>query len=156
MLRGMSSARTKPCKRCQTPFPCPLRKFGEGREPLYCSTGCRLASDKARADARREAVRTSTLPPPTESQQAVAARPKLHRDRRKGVDPATTDRVYEDEEREWLVAVERYKRAARRPFPVLTELFRILLDLGYRKPHPVAPAQPDHPAGNPAGKDGTA
>lgn len=48
-------------------------------------------------------------------------------------DPVTSDRHYESEEREFLLAVERYKREKRRPFPTLAELLYVLKSLGYRK-----------------------
>jgi hypothetical protein len=41
---------------------------------------------------------------------------------------------YSDEEREFLLAVDDYKRRKRRPHPSLRELFQIILRLGYRKP----------------------
>ena len=51
---------------------------------------------------------------------------------------------YSDEEREFLVAIERYKRERRRPFPTCREVLAVLLSLGYRRvsilPHPPAPS----------------
>jgi hypothetical protein len=56
--------------------------------------------------------------------------------------PRTTDARYEenfpgcgftDEEREFLVAIERYKRTNRRPFPTWHEVLRVFKSLGYRK-----------------------
>ena len=40
---------------------------------------------------------------------------------------------YSDEEREFLVAVDRYKHEHKRKFPALKELFHLMLQLGYRK-----------------------
>jgi hypothetical protein len=51
---------------------------------------------------------------------------------------------YSDDEREFLVAMERYKRERRRPFPTWREVLVVLLSLGYRRvagfPHPPAPS----------------
>jgi hypothetical protein len=40
---------------------------------------------------------------------------------------------YSDDEREFLVAVERYRREKRRPFPTCREVLQLLLGLGYRR-----------------------
>jgi hypothetical protein len=40
---------------------------------------------------------------------------------------------YSDDEREFLVAMERYKRERRRPFPTWREVLVVLLSLGYRR-----------------------
>lgn len=48
------------------------------------------------------------------------------------------NREYTDEERVFLLAVERYRRERRRPFPTCREVLAIALALGYRK---VAPAE---------------
>jgi len=40
---------------------------------------------------------------------------------------------YSDEEREFLMAMERYMREANRPFPCWHEVLRVLKSLGYRK-----------------------
>lgn len=40
---------------------------------------------------------------------------------------------YTDDQLEFLVAVDRYKRSRRRPFPTWTEVLAIVLSLGYRK-----------------------
>jgi hypothetical protein len=40
---------------------------------------------------------------------------------------------YSDEERVFLMAIERYKREHRRPYPTWREVLRVVHDLGYRK-----------------------
>lgn len=40
---------------------------------------------------------------------------------------------YSDDEREFIVAIERYKRENRRPFPAWHEVLAVLKSLGYRK-----------------------
>lgn len=41
--------------------------------------------------------------------------------------------VYTDEERDFILAVERYQRVNRRPFPTFREVLYVALSLGYRK-----------------------
>jgi hypothetical protein len=40
---------------------------------------------------------------------------------------------YSDDERHFLVAMERYKRMNRRPFPTWREVLHVVHSLGYRK-----------------------
>ncbi len=40
---------------------------------------------------------------------------------------------YTDEEREFLMAIERYKRVERKPFPTWVEALGVLRELGWRK-----------------------
>ena len=41
--------------------------------------------------------------------------------------------TYTDEEREFLVAIDRYKRRNNRPFPTWIEVLDVLRGLGWRK-----------------------
>ena len=44
---------------------------------------------------------------------------------------------YSDDEREFIIAMERYRRVRRRPFPTCREVLQVIESLGYRKtPHP--------------------
>ena len=45
----------------------------------------------------------------------------------------STEVIYDDEELEFMRAVEAYKRQKGRPFPALSELLEILRALGWRK-----------------------
>jgi len=49
---------------------------------------------------------------------------------------------YTDEERVFLMAMERYKRERRRPFPTWREVLRVVYSLGYRR---VAEPRPPKP-----------
>jgi hypothetical protein len=40
---------------------------------------------------------------------------------------------YSDEERRFLIAIERYQREQRRPYPTWREVLRVVHDLGYRQ-----------------------
>jgi hypothetical protein len=50
-----------------------------------------------------------------------------------GTDEIYVGADYSDDEREFLVAIERYRREKRRPFPTCREVLRVLLSLGYRR-----------------------
>jgi hypothetical protein len=49
---------------------------------------------------------------------------------------------YTDEEREFLQAIDRYKRAKRRPYPTWREVLNVLRGLGWRKVTPPGAAAP--------------
>ena len=52
---------------------------------------------------------------------------------------------FTDEEREFIVAMDYYKRTHRRPFPTWREVLGVLKSLGYRKPPPTP--EPLRPSG---------
>jgi len=54
-------------------------------------------------------------------------------ERRRQVDPTTCERDYNDEEINFMKAMDLYKRANRRPFPTWSEVLEVLYALGYRK-----------------------
>src|SRR5262245_46531937 len=54
-------------------------------------------------------------------------------ERRRQVDPTTCERDYNDEEIEFMKAMDLYKRANRRPFPTWSEVLEVLRALGYRR-----------------------
>lgn len=41
---------------------------------------------------------------------------------------------FTDDEVEFMMAMDRYKRVAQRPFPTWHEVLRVIIELGYRKP----------------------
>src|SRR5579863_739999 len=47
--------------------------------------------------------------------------------------PCTGEVDYTEDELEFLMAIDRYKRVMHRPFPTWRELHRVVLSLGYRK-----------------------
>jgi hypothetical protein len=50
-----------------------------------------------------------------------------------GEHPSTSDVEYEQSEVEFMMALDKYKREKRRPFPTCREILGVLLSLGYRK-----------------------
>ena len=54
-------------------------------------------------------------------------------ERRRLIDPTTCERDYNDDETDFMKAMDRYKRDNRRPFPTWSEVLEVLRALGYRK-----------------------
>jgi hypothetical protein len=54
-------------------------------------------------------------------------------ERRRQIDPTTCEREYNNEEIEFLKAMEDYKRDFRRPFPTWSEVLEVLKAMGYRR-----------------------
>ena len=59
----------------------------------------------------------------------------MHRDYKSRADlkSARRDGDYSSDELEFLVAMDRYKRARRRPFPTWVEVLDVLKELGWTK-----------------------
>ena len=51
--------------------------------------------------------------------------------RRRQIDPTTCERDYTTQEREFMVALDNYKRASGRMFPTCSEILEVIRDLGY-------------------------
>src|SRR5262245_16379653 len=69
-------------------------------------------------------------------------------ERRRQVDPTTCERDYNDDEIEFMKAMDQYKRANRRPFPTWSEVLEVLHALGYRKVEAAGPLPGNQPAGS--------
>jgi hypothetical protein len=54
-------------------------------------------------------------------------------ERRRQVDPTTCERDYNEDEIEFMKAMDQYKRDNRRPFPTWSEVLEVLASLGYRR-----------------------
>jgi hypothetical protein len=54
-------------------------------------------------------------------------------ERRRQVDPTTCERDYNDEEIDFMKAMDTYKRQSGRQFPTWSEVLEVLRSLGYRK-----------------------
>ena len=54
-------------------------------------------------------------------------------ERRRQIDPTTCERDYNNEEIEFMKAMDQYKRENRRPFPTWSEVLEVLRAIGYRK-----------------------
>ena len=119
------------CKECGETCPDP-KKNGAPRR--YCSDDCRTEV-RRRHDRNTRKQKKLTAPPRVGplSQQQRAAVKRREIGRREGIDPTGTDPVYTDDETEFLLAVDRYKRESKRQFPTLRELLEVIRSLGWRK-----------------------
>lgn len=54
-------------------------------------------------------------------------------ERRRKIDPTTCERDYSADEREFMRALDEYKRSSGRSFPTCSEILEVLRDLGYQR-----------------------
>ncbi len=59
--------------------------------------------------------------------------PRRKVQRRRQIDPTTCERDYNDEEIEFMHALDDYKRANGRMFPTCSEILEVIRGLGYQK-----------------------
>ena len=78
--------------------------------------------------------RKRQIPVATDRRRAENAAEKRRKsERRRLIDPTTCERDYNDDETDFMKAMDRYKRENRRPFPTWSEVLEVLGSLGYRK-----------------------
>ena len=65
--------------------------------------------------------------------------------RRRQIDPTTCERDYNNDEIEFMHALDHYKRTSGRMFPTCSEILEVLMKLGYRKVElgDESPAEPE-------------
>jgi len=80
------------------------------------------------ADERRK----RNIPVATDRRARNAAEKRKSSERRRLIDPTTCERDYNDEETDFMKAMDRYKRENRRPFPTWSEVLEVMQSLGYR------------------------
>src|SRR4051812_3259430 len=78
--------------------------------------------------------RKRNIPVATDRRRAANAPEKRRTsERRRLIDPTTCERDYNDEETEFMKAMDRHKRESRGPFPTWSEALEVLRSLGYRR-----------------------
>src|SRR6476659_5517848 len=87
----------------------------------------------ADGDAFLNDRRKRNIPVAKDRRAANAAAKRAASERRRLIDPTTCERDYNDEETEFMKAMDRYKRENRRPFPTWSEVLEVLRSLGYRR-----------------------
>lgn len=137
---------SQPCVICGEP--CPARVGRKGRPRMTCSPECRTCRKRHLMVSYRERHascvptardhgrgRRRQLPKPEPVAVAEVSKPIAFTasGRRRMIDPATCERDYTADEREFMLAMETYKRANRRPFPTWSEALEVLRSLGYCK-----------------------
>ena len=81
-----------------------------------------------------ESSRCSIPTPSTSSRVPINPPPKIPSGVRVcKTNPANSTRAYSDTEIEFMEAMDNYKRAYRRPYPNWSEVFHVLLGLGYSR-----------------------
>lgn len=83
-----------------------------------------VVMDRRMSD-RRDGEVWDEQQPPAERRQKV--------NRRRQIDPTTCERDYNDEEIEFMHALDAYKRTAGRMFPTCSEILEVIRGLGYRR-----------------------
>ena len=107
--------------------------MGEARGAIVetlATTDRRAAEGHGNDRRNRVDRRKRTIPMPLERRKGGERR---QGERRRQVDPTTCERDYNDDEIEFMRAMDTYKRANRRPFPTWSEVLEVLRSLGYRK-----------------------
>jgi hypothetical protein len=77
--------------------------------------------------------RKRIIPVAKDRRASNAAEKRRTSERRRLIDPTTCERDYNDEETEFMKAMDRYKRENRRPFPTWSEVLEVMRSLGYRR-----------------------
>ena len=90
------------------------------------------ATDMGAIDRREIDRRKETTPVAVERRTGKARRQKRG-ERRREVDPTTSERDYNIDEVDFMKAMDQYKRDNRRPFPTWSETLEVLRAIGYRK-----------------------
>jgi hypothetical protein len=111
----MTNSNTTPQQAAAQDTPAGERKTGSGvvGQPDRRKRQIPVATDRRRAENAAEKRRKS--------------------ERRRLIDPTTCERDYNDDETDFMKAMDRYKRENRRPFPTWSEVLEVLGSLGYRK-----------------------
>jgi hypothetical protein len=61
----------------------------------------------------------------------INATPRRRKQRRRHIDPTTCERDYNDQEIEFMRAMDDYKQASGRMFPTCSEVLEVIRNLGY-------------------------
>ena len=77
--------------------------------------------------------RKRNIPVAKDRRASNAAEKRRTSERRRLIDPTTCERDYNDDETEFMKAMDRYKRENRRPFPTWSEVLEVMRSLGYRR-----------------------
>jgi hypothetical protein len=88
-----------------------------------------ISSVKAETDNRIDANHRTACDP--KHVVASGAQSGTKQPRRRHIDPTTCERDYTIQEREFMVALDAYKRASGRMFPTCSEILEVIRNLGY-------------------------
>ncbi len=82
--------------------------------------------DVVTLDRRRDDRRTADV-----DAVEMGATPRRRKQRRRHIDPTTCERDYNDQEIEFMRAMDDYKHASGRMFPTCSEVLEVIRNLGY-------------------------
>jgi hypothetical protein len=91
------------------------------KDPSLC------VADRRDKDRRKRAI------PVAVERRTGGDRREMRGERRRQIDPTTCERDYNNDEIEFMKAMDQYKRDNRRPFPTWSEVLEVLRAMGYRK-----------------------
>ena len=91
-----------------------------------------LADEVCVTDRRGNDRRKRAIPVASERRSGRERREELG-ERRRQIDPTTCERDYNNDEIEFMKAMDQYKRENRRPFPTWSEVLEVLRAIGYRR-----------------------
>jgi hypothetical protein len=86
-----------------------------------------------RRDALSQKTILAVLPRLSVPRPSGKSRDQGRGERRRKIDPTTCERDYNNDQIEFMMAMDQYKRENRRPFPIWSEVLEVLLAIGYRK-----------------------
>lgn len=89
--------------------------------------------DRRRKDRRRENAGEG-------STETTGLQPRTKKLRRRQIDPTTCERDYNNEEIEFMHALDAYKRSSGRMFPTCSEILEVIRGLGYARPNACDPS----------------
>ena len=83
-------------------------------------------TDRRGNDRRKKAV-------PVALERRASKDRRLEKGERRQIDPTTCERDYNNDEIDFMKAMDQYKRDNRRPFPTWSEVLEVLRAMGYRR-----------------------
>lgn len=87
--------------------------------------------DRRAGDRRKSEDRRKVDTPVAVERRKLERRVKVSR--RRQIDPTTCERDYNDDEIEFMGALDQYKRSSGRMFPTCSEVLEVIRGLGYQK-----------------------
>lgn len=84
---------------------------------------------RAKSERRSNERRKQSVPVPAERRQTGERRVKVQR--RRQIDPTTCERDYNDDEIQFMQALDAYKRTSGRMFPTCSEILEVIRAMGY-------------------------
>jgi hypothetical protein len=96
-----------------------------GKVPEFAADLC--VTDRRGNDRRKRAI------PVAVDRRTGKDRRAERGERRRQIDPTTCERDYNNDEIDFMRAMDQYKRENRRPFPTWSEVLEVLRAMGYRK-----------------------